>query len=153
MDNINTAFTSFSNYMTRTFQKCFPIETIKINHKNKNPWINQSLRDEIKERDKLYMISKKFPTTENKTLYKKFKNTNLNNQRKAERSYYREQLEINNHDLKKSWKIIKKIIGKDDNKCTVKHIDFLIGNHYVSDNNTIANSFNNYFINIPKNQI
>ena len=28
------------------------------------------------------------------------------------------------------------------------HIDFLIGNHYVSDNNTIANSFNNYFINI-----
>ena len=30
----------------------------------------------------------------------------------------------------------------------MKHIDFLIGNHYVSDNNTIANSFNNYFINI-----
>ena len=148
MDNINTAFTSFSNYMTSTFQKCFPIETIKINHKNKNPWINQSLRNEIKERDKLYMISKKFPTNENKTLYKKFKNTNLNNQRKAERSYYREQLELNNHDLKKSWKIIKKMIGKDDNKWTVKHIDFLIGNHYVSDNNTIANSFNNYFINI-----
>ena len=92
--------------MTSTFQKCFPIETIKINHKNKNPWINQSLRNEIKERDKLYMISKKFPTNENKTLYKKFKNTNLNNQRKAERSYYREQLELNNHDLKKSWKII-----------------------------------------------
>ena len=30
----------------------------------------------------------------------------------------------------------------------MKQIDFLIGNQYVSDNSTIANSFNNYFINI-----
>ena len=30
----------------------------------------------------------------------------------------------------------------------MKQIDFLIGNHYVSDNSTIANIFNNYFANI-----
>ena len=30
----------------------------------------------------------------------------------------------------------------------MKQIDFLIGNQYVSDNSTIANSFNNYFTNI-----
>ena len=103
--NINTAFTFFSNYMTNTFQKCFPIETIKINHKNKNPWINQTLKNEIKERerDKLYWISRKHPTTENKEIYKKFKNTNLNNQRKAEHSYYREQFELNKQDVNKSW--------------------------------------------------
>ena len=62
----------FSNYMTNTFQKCFPKETIKINHKNKNPWINQTLRKEVKDRDKLYWISRKHPTTENKEIYKKF---------------------------------------------------------------------------------
>ena len=98
--NINTAFTFFSNYMTNTFQKCFLKETIKINHKNRNPWINQALRKEIKERDKLYWISRKYPTTENKEIFKKLKNTNLNNQRKAERSYYREQFELNKQDLK-----------------------------------------------------
>ena len=114
----------FSNYMTNTFQKCFPKETIKINNKNKNPWINQTLRKEIKERDKLYWISRKHPSTENKEIYKKFKNTNLNNQRKAERSYYREQFELNKQDLKKSWKIIKNIIGKDDKKYSMKQIDF-----------------------------
>ena len=53
-----------------------------------------------------------------------FKNTNLNNQRKAERSYYREQFELNKQDLNKSWKIIKNIIGKDDKKYSMKHIDF-----------------------------
>ena len=42
----------------------------------------------------------------------------------AERSYYSEQFELN------------------------KQIDFLIENQYVSDNSTIANSFNNYFTNI-----
>ena len=50
MTNINTEFIFFSNYMTNTIPKCFPIETIKINNKNKNPWINQTLRNEIKER-------------------------------------------------------------------------------------------------------
>ena len=30
----------------------------------------------------------------------------------------------------------------------MKQIDSLIGNQYVSDNSTIANSFNNYFTNI-----
>ena len=39
------------------------------------------------------------------------------------------------------------IIGKDDKKCSMKQI-FLIGNQCISDNNTMANSFNNYFINI-----
>ena len=40
------------------------------------------------------------------------------------------------------------MIVREDNKRTLKQIDFLIGNQYVSDNSTVANSFNNYFINI-----
>ena len=123
MTNINTTFTFFSNYMSYKFQKCFPIETIKINHKNKNPWINQTLRNEIKERDKLYWICRKHPTSENKEIYKKFQNTNFNNQRKAERSYYREQVELNKQDFKKSWKIIKHMIGKDYKKYSMKQIN------------------------------
>ena len=58
--------------MTNSFQNCFPTETIKINHKNKNPWINPTLRNEIKEREKLYWISRRYPTSENKVIYKKF---------------------------------------------------------------------------------
>ena len=73
MTNINTEFTLFSNYLINTIQKCFLIARTKINHKYKNPWINQTLRNEIKERDKLYWISRKHPTTENKVIYKSFK--------------------------------------------------------------------------------
>ena len=85
---------------------------------------------------------------ENKQKYKQFRNRNLNEQRKAERNYYTEKFELNKNDLKKSWKIIKNMIGKEDNRYSLNHIDFLINGQYISDSKTIANSFNNYFINI-----
>ena len=94
------------------------------------------------------MLSRKYPTLENQEKYKQFKNQNLSNQRKAERKYYTEQFELNKQDLKKSWKIIKNMIGKEDNRCYMNQIDFLINGQYISNSNTIANSFNNYFINV-----
>ena len=44
--------------------------------------------------------------------------------------------------------MIKNMIGKEDNRYSLNHIDFLINGQYISDSKTIANSFNNYFINI-----
>ena len=52
MVDIKTEFNLFSNYMTISFQKCFTQEIIKINYKNQNPWINQALKYEIKQRGK-----------------------------------------------------------------------------------------------------
>ena len=46
-ENIEAAFTIFIKTLVSTFQKCFPIEIIKLNHKNRNPWITQTLKDDI----------------------------------------------------------------------------------------------------------
>ena len=43
---------------------------------------------------------------------------------------------------------IYKIIGKEDNPCSVRNTDFLINNQYISDSKMIANAFNMYFINV-----
>ena len=40
------------------------------------------------------------------------------------------------------------MIGKEDNGCHINQIDFLMYGQYISNNNTIANCFNNYFINV-----
>ena len=53
-------------------------------------------------------------------------------------------------DLKKSWKVIKNIIGKDDNRSCTQHNDFLLNNQYISDDTIIANAFNNYFISVGR---
>ena len=146
--SIQPAFTLFMNIIVDIFKECFPTESTKINYKNRNPWINESLKSEIQVRDKLFVQSKKHPTQENKNNYKRYKNMNLSKQRKAERDYYREQFNLHQTDLKKSWNIIKNIIGKEENRCSVKNIEFLINNQYTSDSKTIANAFNKYFINV-----
>ena len=71
-------------------------------------------------------------------------------QRRSERKYYREQLEINEHDLRKSWNILKHIIGKEERSQTRK-LEFNINNRVTSDSHSIANHFNNYFVNVGKN--
>ena len=145
---IEPAFSIFTKTIVSNFQKYFPIETMKLNHKNRNPWINQTLKDDIKKRDKLFLLSRRYPTMENKEKYKQYKNRNLSDQRKAERNYYTEQFELNKNDLRKSWQIIKSMIGKDNSECSKYQIDFLINVQYSSNSNTIANSFNNYFTNV-----
>ena len=74
-----------------------------------------SLKNEIKIRDNLIMKSIKHPTIENIKKSKTFKNTNVANQRQAQRNYYKEQFQMNESNLRKSCQIIKQIIGKDDN--------------------------------------
>ena len=71
---------------------------------------------------------------------------NLSNQRNEERDYYREQFNLHQTDLLKSWNSIKNIIGKEENRCSVKSIEFLTNNQYTSDCKTIANAFNKYFV-------
>ena len=68
----------------------------------------------------------------------------MNNQGNAEPSYYREQhrtISQNKQDLKKILENISNIIGNDINNGSMKQIDCLTGNQFVSDNNTIVNSF------------
>ena len=52
---ITPAFTLFMNMILETFYECFPVETIKISYKNRNPWINQKLKNEIKSNKKLFI--------------------------------------------------------------------------------------------------
>ena len=40
------------------------------------------------------------------------------------------------------------MIGKDDSGCSKSQIYFLINSQYISNRNTIENSFNNYFTNV-----
>ena len=147
-ESISSAFSLFMNTILFNYQNCFPIETIKLKYKNRNPWIKQELKNDIKIRDRLYTIQKKNPSSDSIKQYKQYKNQNLSKQRKAERDYYREQFEMHKHDLKKSWKVIKNIIGKEDKSTSKKQTIFLINNQYTTEKQTIANSFNNYFINV-----
>ena len=45
---------------------------------------------------------------------------------KTERNYYKEQFELNENDIRKSWKVIKDVIGKHEHRLYNDHEDFFI---------------------------
>ena len=79
--------------------------------------------------------------------YKSKRNELISELRNTEIIYYSNQLEIHNNDSKKSWTILKSIIGKNSCDSKIK-LKFTINNEIVSDSQTIANEFNILFTNI-----
>ena len=60
------------------------------------------------------------------------------------RNYYCYQIEINKDNIKKTWDILTKVIGKQNNKLSFPR-SFKIEQKIVSDKDQIAESFNTYF--------
>ena len=90
------------------------METIKIKYNNSHEWISRELKDQIKEREKLYINSVKHPTEVNVKMYKMFRNEVLSNQRRAAKNYYNDQFEIRGPNTKSGWALINFLTGHGD---------------------------------------
>ena len=110
--------------------------------------MTNSLRQKIADKNKLGFKALKHPDAiELNKHYKRKRNELISELRNTEIIYYSNQLEIHNNDSKKSWTILKSIIGR--NSCNSKRkLKFTINNEIVSESQTIANEFNNFFTNI-----
>ncbi len=97
------------------------------------------------------LLNKKLndPTRENIDIYKTFLNNYNKLRKQAKTNYYYEMIEINKNNIKNIWSIIKKAIGKIDNKTSIPK-SFMINNKLTSNSNEIVDSFNSFFSNIGK---
>ena len=95
----------------------------------------------------IYKLSITTPTEENKLTYTTYNNKLNAIKRKTERDYFSNQLEINKSDMKKSWKIMKSVIG-NKRKLNQTNKRFIINNNIIENELRIANQFNNYFVSI-----
>ena len=77
-------------------------------------------------------------TTENKTIYKKYKYSFERIKKKSEASYYRHKLKPFEGETKKIWKVIKEVIGKRRGTCDCFPKELIIEKVKISD--TIANN-------------
>ena len=123
----------FSIKRKTNFDLHFPIQHTEVKYANRNEWINNILKKEIIQTEQLFSYKKKYPTQENKEKYKKFRNQNISNLRKAERDYYQDQFELNINDLRYFWKVIKNIIQKSENKFSCNHEEVVINNKITPD--------------------
>ena len=81
---------------------------------------------------------------------KNVKNSVIALQRKAEMYYQREQLLLNTHDLRKSWKVLQQILGLKAGKQNCTNFESIIHGNLVNDTREVATHFNNYFVNTGK---
>ena len=76
----------------------FSTEKIKISYSDKNPWITNVLKDEIKQSEKLFIKSKRNPSQINIQIYKELKKK-LTNQRIAERNHFQKQFDLQDRNM------------------------------------------------------
>ena len=70
-ESAQLVFTVFLKFIKLSFSECCPIEKIKINYRNRHDRISNDLKNEIREREKLYKLSVQHPTDANVSAYKK----------------------------------------------------------------------------------
>ena len=128
------------------YDESFPVIKVKKQYRNRLPWLSTGLKESIKCKNKLYRISLRHPTAYNITRYKQYWNMTTKLLKQQEEDYYQSQIVDNKNNLRKTWMIIKQVINQ--NKIKRKPGKFQLSNGTTSDPTTIANAFNNYFVNI-----
>ena len=117
-----------------------------MRYRNRLPWLTEGLKKSINDKNKLYRISLKHPTCYNITKYKDYKNKLSSILKKREKMYYQSEIVANKTNIWKMWEIIKQVINR---KKGLKINDkFMDNNNLITDPKSIADGFNNYYVNI-----
>ena len=112
--------------------------------------MSQGLKISKKQKDKLFAKKVKCPSEFNINLYKNFNRVYNKVRRSAKKLYYDKQFKKFTHDSKKTWSMIKEVIGSSRQKDQLPNF-FMKNIEIISDSLEIANGFNTFFAGIgPK---
>ena len=148
MTDCQSAYQSFVNIMQDLHDRAFPL-TKSTPYRERKSWLPTELIYSIKIKNKLYRKYLKNPTDLNKDNYKAYKNTLNRKLREAEKQHYTHLIDQNKKNPRKSWQVIKEIIGKKSQNES-SH-EFKINEDLVSDPRIISNQFNQFFTNVGPN--
>ena len=155
--DVNVKYKIFSKILEKGLKLHMPTKIVKYNKYRckEQKWITQGILNSIRFRDKLFHKLKITPPSSqlyntlkiNLDTYKGILKKSI---RQAKRTYYHEQFSKFKNDLKSTWRTIKDILGSNKDKRDFPD-HFMIDNTKVTDNETIAKSFNTFFTEIgPK---
>ena len=147
-DDINCMYNTFTEIITELYQSNCPIIYEKVKRKRPDkPWMTNGLKNACRKKNLLYKEFLKTRTIVSEEKYKKYKNKLTAILRRCEKQYFTELLEINKGNMKETWKILNGLINK---KSKGKQIctEFNGDESKITGDKTIANGFNNFFVNI-----
>lgn len=147
--NPNTAYNNFIYKLKSKIDFHSKINTNKSKNLTKlKPWITSDLIKKIKIKQTICKKLKRSPNNKKhlrslKILAKEIKIETA----KVKESYFLKKFDENGYNSKKNWRLINDIISNNSSQSTV--IDQILSNNNVmTTSQEIANSFNDYFVNI-----
>lgn len=142
----NEAYNKFMVLYKREFDLSFPVIKKRIHKKyiKREPWISSGLLTSTRTKCKLLKMKLRKPTVENINSYKIFINLFNKLKRTMKRNYFANMIEQNKNNMKQTWLVLKKAMGKQNDKLSIVQ-NFTINNVNVTDKSEIAEEFNKYF--------
>ena len=155
-NDVNIAYSEFIQKFSALIDNHLPYVTKRFSKysNKKNPWITKGILISLKTKTKLYnkmlkikdghrhQIAKETYTSYCK-LYKKVI-------RKSKELYWTNRFETTKNDIKATWENLNTLLHKKSNKSTFPDY-FNIENNKIHDPQSIADAFNNFYVNIGPN--
>ena len=145
-NNVNEIFNNFLNTYLRCHYSSFNKKTIKIPHDN-NHWITTGIKTSCKKKRELFHLCRLNNNDAHLVdYYKKYCKTLSNVILTAKKLHYNRLILNSNNKIATTWKIINYENGKLSHGNNT--LSLRIDNKEITNQHTIANIFNNYFLSI-----
>ena len=137
------------NKLLENFKKFCPLRTKFISPKDKiKPWINDSLKYDMKQRTHYFNLFKRNLISAN--VYNSFRNAVTKKIRIAKQKYYDKLFDDIKNNIKKTWQTINSILSRKCNKKNQCVRSLVVDGITLSDDTDIAEAFNNHFSTVGK---
>ena len=146
------AFETFFNTIEAAVELSFPETEIKLKSKNisLSPWMTRGLLTSRNKKEKLFSLKIRKPTELHKEKFRIYNNLYNSVKRQAKQSYYGEKFREYSKNMKKSWDLIREVVGHKKRRDNIP--DFFRHNGQVlNSSGEIAEAFNDFFVNVGPN--
>ena len=142
----NESYNNFLKEFSRIYEKHFPVKEVTLKTKGIiSPWITKGLTKSSKQKQKLYNKFLKKRNNTNETTYKNYKNLFEKIKNASKKQYYSRLILKYQRNIKKTWNVMKEIIGKSKLQSEKFPRKISIEGNDIYNECEIANQFNNYF--------
>lgn len=147
-DSVNDSYSHFLQRIFYFYNTHFPMKEVhtRIN-RNKSPWLTEGIYRCIRRKNYLYSKYLDNPTLHKKHVYIQYKNILTGLIKRAKKNYLYLKFNSERNNIKGTWRLINSLLNKS--KSNNNFPSYLVHNGAkIDDVNNIANSFNDYFVNI-----
>ena len=146
--NANDMWSAFTQNVTASYEKCFPLVKVSRKKFKDKEWITQDIKKSCKEKERLYKKFMKTKSSVDENNYKNYKN-NLNKIIKSAKSKYMSNLISDDPSNKKLWSEMNKLTRTA--KSYHDPIKLKVGSDTISNPSDVCELFNQYFSEIGPN--